>query len=348
MLRLSIMFLPLVMAVSFASIFFINNLAQSYKNYLLQSYIGTQGVLSVNSTDVAYLKALQSAFLEQKIKSSLKKEVRRDVIFKTKEYTLEKKMKFIILEETYLLEKLDATQPLVLNKILANILGDTTTILIKQPDAANFEKLQNLQVIDTGFLSSEPLVFVGKDFFESLGFHQSSYDSLELSITLDEMEYAKKLSKQISEEFSADISFEDILSQHKETEVLFENIRYIELMVLLITSLLSIVILTGALSIIAKIKEKAIMLLRIYGLSTYFISWSLTLMSVMILGISILLALVLFIFMKEYFIMTLSLDNGFFLKLDTTVIYIVSAIFLVFSSITYLWAYITFKGQIKI
>jgi len=349
MLKLSLMFLPIIMAVSLASIFFINNLSGSYKDYLLKSYIGTQGVLNIKSENIEYLKALQTALKKKSIDSSLKKELRRDVIFKTQDYLLEKKVKFVVLQKEYMKEKLHYNQEaIVINNILKNIFGDISKLSLKQVKQKTFTHLHTLKTIDTGFLSTEPLVFIGRDFFEKLGFHFKVYDSLELSITLDQIDFCLSIAKELADEYETGFNYVDILSQHKETELLFQNISYIELIVLIITSILSLIILTGSLTIISQIKQKAITLLRIYGLSTQLISLGLTLLSVILLSISLLIAYVLFVFMKLYFIMTLNFDYNFFIPLNTNIIYIVGSILLVFICITYLWAFQTFKGKITI
>ena len=345
LLRVSIFMLPFIIAISFASIFFINNLSHSYKHYLLQNYIGTQGTITIHSSNKNYLKELQQQFTTQS--NSLKKEILENIVITTPTYSLEKSIKIIVLEDSYLRKRVHYTnQALAINKVLANILGDIKTVSFSNPDTNSSIALQNLTVIDSGFLSVEPLIFMSKKFIESLGYKKIVFNSLELDIALDDIPNAKLKAKQLSEKYSTGVYFKDILSHHKSSQELFDNIRYIEYIVLLITSILSFVILTGALNIIAKIKEKAISLLRIYGLSTSLISIGLTFMSIAILIIALILAYIIFELMKLYFIYKIGLDSNFFLPLNYIVIYIVAYIFTIFTLLTYLWAYKTFKGKI--
>jgi len=345
LLKTSIFMLPIIIAISFASIFFINNLSHSYKHYLLQSYIGTQGVITIHSSNSNYLKELQEQFSTQS--NSLKKELLENIVISSSKYSLEKSIKIIVLEDSYLRKRVHYTnQALAINKVLANILGDVKALSLSNPDTNSSIALQNLTVIDSGFLSVEPLIFMSKEFIESLGYKKIVFNALELDISLENIPNAKLKAIQLSEKDATDIYFKDILSQHQSSQELFDNIRYIEYIVLLITSMLSFIILTGALNIIAKIKEKAISLLRIYGLSTSLISFGLTFMSISILIIAIILAYFIFEFMKIYFIYSIDLGSNFFLPLNYIVIYIVSFIFIIFTLLTYLWAYKTFKGKI--
>jgi len=345
LLRVSIFMLPFIIAISFASIFFINNLSHSYKHYLLQSYIGAQGTITIHSSNLDYLKELQQQFISQS--NSLKKELLENIVISSSKYSLEKSIKIIVLEDSYLKKRVHYTnQALAINKVLANILGDVKALSLSNPDTNSSIALQNLTVIDSGFLSVEPLIFMSKKFIESLGYKKIVFNSLELDIALDEIPNIQLKSMQLSEEYNTNIYFKDILSQHQSSQELFDNIRYIEYIVLLITSILSFIILTGALNIIAKIKEKAISLLRIYGLSTSLISIGLTFMSIAILIIAIILAYFIFELMKLYFIYNIGLESNFFLPLNYIVIYIVVFIFTIFTLLTYIWAYKTFKGKI--
>ncbi len=349
MLRISIGILPFIIAISFASIFFINNLSGSYKHYLLEGYIGTQGILTVKSKNKEYLSELKKEFISQNVISSLKKIIRKDIVIKTSKFTLENKIKLIILEKKYLSNKLNnSNQNIVINKILLNTLGENNTFSIKNSKSNNFINIDNIKFIDTGFLTSEPLIFMSKSFFDKLGYKEISFDSLELSIGLDKIIDSKKTAEELSSKYKADIIFEDILSKHTESQKLFDNIAYIEYIVLAITSLLAFIILTGALNIISKIKEKAISLLRIYGLSTGLISLSLTMMSLILLSLSLLIAYFIFTIFKIYFVYCIGLENTFFIPLDLSIIQIVLMIFMIFLILTYVWGHNTFKGKITI
>ena len=339
--------LPFIIAISFASLFFINTLSHSYKAYLLESYIGTQGVLTIHSKSNKYLKELQDKFGDSE--SSLKKELMRELVISTSQYSLEKKIKIILLEENYLQKKVNYNnQPIAINKVLANILGNLETLSIQNPFTKNKIVIEDVRIVDTGFLSSEPLIFMSNSFIKKLGYQNIVWNSLELDIHLDKINSAKDRAITLSEKYGIDIDFKDILSQNHSSQELFGNIRYMEYIVLFITSLLSFIILTGALNIISKIKEKAISLLRIYGLSTLVISVGLTFLSLLILSISIILAYFIFKLMKIYFIYSIGVSNEFFLSLDSVVVYIVGTILIIFSTLTYIWAYQTFKGKINL
>lgn len=348
-LKYSIGFLPLVIAFSFSAILFINNLSYSYKDYLLKSYIGTQGVLSVESENINYLSTLQKSLQSKQIKSSLKKELRADIVLKTTNFSFEKKVKFIVLEDEYLKNKFSLRgEAVIFNKILKNILGDVSNIDIKNPNKKEFINITNIKVIDTGFLVVEPLIFVGKKFFNKLKYNFKSYNILEIDTKLEQLNLCEELSYSLSETYASDMMIKNVLSQDKKTKIMFQNIEYIEYTVLIITVILAFVILTGALSIISKIKEKAISLLRIYGLSTNLISGSLTMLSGVLLAISIVLSYIIFLLMKQYFISTIGFGSDFFILLGSDVVIVILSIFIIFCIITYLWSNNKFRGKIGI
>ena len=303
--------------------------------------------MSISCFDEKYLKEFQNKYMQYS--SSLKTDIISPIIISNANYHLEKKIKIILLEELYLKKRVKyKEEPIAINNVLENILGDVKALTFTNPDTNNSINLENITVVNSGFLSVEPAIFMSRNFFEKLGYKRYDFTKLELDIKLEEIQSLKEKADVFGEKYSIYMKYDDILSKNKSTQELFDKIRYMEYIVLSITSILSFIILTGALNIIAKIKEKAISLLRIYGLSTSLISGGLTLMSILILLISIFLAYILFIGMKIYFIANVGLESDFFISLDNKVLYIVSAIFTLFTLLTYLWSYKTFKGKITL
>jgi len=347
--KYSMMFLPIVIAFSFSAILFINNLSYSYKNYLLKSYIGTQGVLSIKANDTNYLKHLQKTLDLDGIVSSLKKELRVYISLKTSDMVLEKRLRFIVLEDKYIKDKFGLSSKLIVcNKILKNSLGDIKQLYIKKTEATHYVDISNIKVVDTGFLVSEPLIFVGKSFLDKLGIELKAFNTLEINTQLDKIQNITNIALKLSEKYACDITTNNVLTHNQQTKEMFDNIEYIEYVVLIITVVLAFIILSGALSIISQIKQKAISLLRIYGLSTNLISTSLTLLSFVLLFLSIFIAYILYIFMKIYFLSRLGLGDDFFLSLNIEVYYIILSIFMVFCLVTYVWSNNKFKGKIEL
>lgn len=350
LLKVSVIFLPLIMALSFSSIIFVSNLSHSYKNYLLKSYIGVEGVLSVNSKNFKYLQLLRDEYDALGVQSSFKSVVRRELSIKTKNYVLQKKIKIIILEDAYLRQKFHLkTNVIVINNIFKDILGTTKDISIKSLGASNYMNFKSVESTDTGFLSSEALIFISKELFQKLGFKFVQYNYLELNILQDEILKMQNIAKKVSEnEHGVEMSLVNVLSKHQETKELFKNIQYIEFGILGVSSLLSFIILMSSLSIIANIKQKAITLLRVYGLSTLFISITLTLMSSLLFIISLTLASLFFHMLQDYFLSIIDFSSAFFIPLEANILYNLAYIVLMFLVCTYIWSYLTFKGKIKI
>jgi hypothetical protein len=349
MLKISLAILPFVIAISFASILFINNLSYSYKNYLLQSYIGTQGVATIRSQNLQYLQQLKQLYNNKKITTSLKKEQRAKVIFETKDYQITKMVKFIILQKQYLKNKFHYTkEPIIINKVLANILNNPIKLTIKNQANTKMIYLNHLQVIDTGFLINEPLIFIDKQLFEQLQSKKIVYNLLEINTSLNNLSKIKKIAYNLSEKYSCDVDIYDILSKHKQTQLMFHNIKYIEYVMLFITILLASVILIGALSIISILKAKAISLLRVYGLSTSLIALSLTILSGVLLLVSLLFAFVLFWWAKVYFVSKLGLSQDFFIPLSNDIYISLGGVIVAFVLLIYFWGMGKFKGKIKL
>lgn len=348
-LKISIALLPIFIAISFASILFINNLSQSYKDYLLKSYIGVQGVLTIKSKDINYLNELKNKLKQSDIKSSLKKSTMQTLILDNNKFIIEKNISLVILEKSYLKDKFGyKNEAIVINNVLKNILGDTKILKIKSKNNNKSLIINDVDFIDTGFLISEPLIFISKEFYNSLKLSEISFNKLEIDLLLSQVDIVKKRAYKLADIYKSDMDTEDILSSHKQTQNLFNNIKYIEYIILSITTLLSFIILTGALSVISKIKAKAISLLRIYGLSTNLISISLTFMSGVLLSLSLFLAYIILALMKIYFIQIIGLDSEFFLAIDNKIILLILSIVVIFLAVTYIWAFRTFKGKIEI
>jgi ABC-type lipoprotein release transport system permease subunit len=347
-LKISLFLLPIIISFSFASILFINNLSVSYKNYLLKSYIGIQGIVTIRSTDQKYLDSLQNSYNSLNINSSLKLEKILKLTFKIDNFSITKDIKVIVLENRYLKQKFSQFTNILINNVFKNILGDYRSINIKNIKTNKYIKLNNLNTMDTGFLTNEPLIFISKDFYKTLGFNSKIFNKLEVDCKINDIKSISSIAYKTSEDFGADIDIKDILSSNKKTQMLFDNIKYIEYLLLIITIILSSVILIAALSIISTLKAKAISLLRIYGLSNKLISYSLALLSGILLVVSFCLAFIIFDCLKIYFLDILSLKDSFFLPLGYDIYRLIFCIILVFTIIIYVWAFYKFKGKINL
>lgn len=277
LLKIAFLSLPITFFVGINGYLLSNKVIDGYKNHLYESYIGLNGRLSLASNDQIFLEAVQIKAKSMQISSSKKDELKMQVIFSSKEQKIIKYAKWVVLDKEYLETKFNnkiKENDIFVNDIFAKSFGNmqinSFTQLINE-DKVIFD-ISHITIVDTGFLSSEPIIFISFDFAKKL-FAGMNIKSRGVEFMLSDDTKILNLKQTIGTEAKTlqvgEFTINDMIADTKETEEFFSKIKAIQLIVLLIVSLLSFVVIVLGIVLLAKFKQNSLSILKLLGISTH-------------------------------------------------------------------------------
>lgn len=351
LLRFSFYALPIALFFSISSYLFIDKVLSSYERYLINSYIGIQGRVSVETNDKKLIKGLVEFSQSQKLKYSLKKELKTTVTF-LGEIKLPKYAKFIVLDQTYMQQKFNNLhanrETLFVNDVFLNSMGSL--------DKASFNKLyfnddkklfdiNGIERVDTGFLSSEPIVFISAYFAKEIfGDIQKEKEVVEYLENSDKsIKTIKQTVKQLAMKYKTlQIKVHDLILDTQDTKEFFEKTSIIQKAISILIFMLSVGIILLSISVSIEFKKNSLKTLQLIGMSSrdlaLTISVSIFFMIVIILGLSLLCQSL----FENLFLHISGFSDSFFIAQDYTDIYIIIALgmtlfAIAFSTTTYIF-----------
>jgi len=354
LLRFSFFALPLSLLLSISTYLFIENLLQSYQHYLVQSYIGAQGRLSVDTTSKEMLQALKNYSASKGFVFSLKQERKANVIIKTPQHTLVKYAKFISLNEKYL-EKKFAMQmkenTIFVNKTFARSMGSIGLEKIESftnEDSNATLKIDKIVVIDTGFLGNEPIIYMNtsmQDYLFGKQVHQR--------YSMEFMEQFTKNVKQIKQEVDRlaahyhvlEYKLHDILIDTQKTRDFFHKVKMIEHTITFFLLLLSLGVIVLAIVISIEFKRNSLGVLSLLGMSGRDLSITLALSVFMMFVSMFLLSFVALHWYKKIFLSITEFNNSFFIPLHQSVFFHIGLVAVIMTAIVYGVTYYIFQRE---
>ncbi|MDA7817983.1 hypothetical protein N9A28_07320 [Sulfurimonas sp.] len=330
LLKLSFLALPIALLLSMSSYLFISNVLDSYENYLVKSYIGIQGRVSIESKDKKFIDDVVEYSKKEGLTFSTKKELKTSLVF-LGDRQIPKYAKFIVLDLEYLKSKFKnlhvKTNTIFVNKTFSNSLGSLDISSFKQcyfDDEENVFDIESILTVDTGFLTSEPVIFVSSEFARNIfGDTKSSMVKVEfLESNEESITKIKDNSEAIAKKNNTmEFKIHDLIEDTKSTREFFEKVSLIQNAISILIFILSMGIILLSISISVEFKKNSLKTLQLIGMSARDLSSTISLS----IFSMIMVVLVLCVFMQKIFqsmfLKASGFSNGFFTPLALENIY---------------------------
>ena len=348
-LKIAFFALPIALFFAINSYLFIDNILKSYKNYLIESYIGSSGRFSVQTTNQKFIQAISLYAKKQNIPFSKKLQLTSNIIFISPNKNIVKYANLIVLDKNYLQKKFNTQSTIFINKVMANSFGsiDISKFTSLTIDKKSFLKINNIKVIDTGFLLNTPTIFISFEQFDKIYHKKTKINFIEFLETDDKtINTLKHDIKQLSKKLNIlQYHTKDILLDTKEIKEFFNRINLIRVLISFFMLLLSLGVVIVAIAIAIEFKKHSLKIIHTIGVSKNDIGSTLGGIVFIMMIVSLILAIGFVFIQREIFIKILDFNQNFFVSLsifEVLNIFILSILF--FFIIKYI-SKIIFKEQ---
>jgi ABC-type antimicrobial peptide transport system permease subunit len=214
-------------------------------------------------------------------------------------------------------------------------------------DKKSFLKINNIKVIDTGFLLNTPTIFISFEQFDKIYHKKTKINFIEFLETDDKtINTLKHDIKQLSKKLNIlQYHTKDILLDTKEIKEFFDKINLIRVLISFFMLLLSLGVVIVAIAIAIEFKKHSLKIIHTIGVSKNDIGSTLGGIVFIMMIVSLILAIGFVFIQREIFIKILDFNQNFFVSLsifEVLNIFILSVLF--FFIIKYI-SKIIFKEQ---
>jgi hypothetical protein len=354
LLKLSFLSLPIALFLSISSYLFIDNLLTSYERYLENAYLGIQGRISVETSDKRVINGVKEYAEKNHLLYSIKKEFLTSIVFFNNKKSLSKSAKFIVLNKNYIKEKFHqkniTDNTIFINQIFLKSMGGLNIDKFKKVyfDDKNKTFLIDKYIsVDTGFLTSKPIIFMSDKFANKLFGKVKSDKKVIEFLEKDKKVIAniKDKVKQLAKEYAtSELKINDLLFDTKVTKEFFKKVTILQNSISFLIFILSLGIIIMSISISIEFKKSSLKILQLIGMSSKELSLTISgvifLMIISVLGISMLLLRI----FQNIFISVSSFKNNFFIPLDYNDVLIILFLGFILSLISFFTTKYIFKG----
>lgn len=327
------MALPVALFVSISAYLFIDNVLGSYEKYLVDSYIGIQGRISIESKDSKLINMLlKDAKAKAKgYKSSIKKEIKTNLFFKNDKVKILKYAKFILLDKAYMKQKFHISNfpshTLFVNDVFINSFGSYDVHSFKTLYFDENNKgytIKNIIRVKTGFLTSTPLVFLSSEFGDEI-FHHHLKQQNKIK-TIEYLETNPKHIadiKQTAEQFALKLQtpqykIHDLIQDTKETREFFKKVSFLQVGISLLIFILSMGIILISVSISIEFRRNSLKILQFLGMSIKELSLTISVSVLSVMTVMLLVSVIMQLFYRKLFFKLSGFGGDFFISTDFT------------------------------
>ncbi len=353
LLKFSFWALPIALFFSISSFLFIDNLLSSYEKYLINSYIGAQGRVSIESSNTNLINGLVDFSIKNNLLFSNKKQYKANVVLKSTNTQITKYAKFIILNKDYLEKKFKQTSlnnhTIFINTVFLKSMGSLDIKEFSQiyfDDKDRVFSISKIIDIDTGFLGSEPIIYISIPFAKELfGDLKQSKKNIEfLDIDEEKITKIKKVTTELSKKFKVlEYKIYDLLIDTKATKDFFLKVNVIQLGISSLLFILSLGVILLSISVSIEFKKNSLKILQLIGMSKKDLSLTIsgTIFSMII--VILVLSVGALEFFQMLFLGISNFHSSFFISLDiNNIVYIIVLAIIIFL-VTYLSTKIIFQ-----
>ncbi|MEO1927797.1 MAG: hypothetical protein ABGX26_03830 [Nautiliaceae bacterium] len=341
LLKFAFYTLPIALFFSITSFLFVNNILKSYKNYLINSYIGSQGRVTIISTP-PFIKKLQEVSKKHHLIFSPKVTFKSFIVFKNKTPII-KSAQIVILNQSYLQKKFHSND-IFINKALKNGFGDM--------NISSFKKLQydkksipikKIKIIDTGFLGNYPTIFLSfknaKKLFPSLKTNQIEYLN-------KNTKFIKTLVEKTAKQYGVlEYKIKDLIEDTKETKEFFQKISVIQKFIMGFIFILALGIVILSVAIMIEFKKSSLKTLHLIGMSKKELNLTISLIVLSTISIILTLSVISTKALESLFLKITGFGSDFFVPVGFKEIGFVFVLGVILSMITYISSSLAFKGK---
>lgn len=354
LLKFSFILFPIALYISVSAYLFIDTLLRSYENHLSQSYLGYQGRLSIES-DAKTIKAIADYANQKNYLFSPRMDMKHNIVIKNGQ-DIVKYAKIILLKQHYLKQKFGSLykgqEHLLLNSVMAHNLGMENVSKIHGlffEDRNQTLSVASTSVIDTGFLSSEPILFMSfermREIFPEL--QESSIKSLEFFEKQNSVvtRIKKEIAQIAKEHQSMQVVLKDLLLDTKEHREFFEKLDGIKNIILMAILLFVVAIILASIALLIRFKYLSLKVLHFLGMSHLDLTRTITVMVAFVVIAMTLLGFISLGVWEMIFVSMSSFTYDFFIGVNglTVILIVVSALLIIAS--TYFFTRMMFKGS---
>ncbi len=277
LIKIGLISLPIIIFISITLSLQLNGLLRVNSYHIETAYIGFQGRLSIKASPSTLSLISRDAKLAG-FTNLLRRDENRLLNFKLEQRIITKFIRLQTLPDSEYLTRFSQFKGLtnknnfVANRIFRRHFMGNMTLLVgmfsQQPN--KFIQIDGLHFIDTGFLSSEAMLYIRESQYESL-LHESfsEYNTLEFTNVSEHniTEIKELIAESTKQVFNDQLSIQDLLVDTRESRVFFEQlakVQWVLICVVLIFAVLTIMTSTG---IILAIKKNSFKILELLGLS---------------------------------------------------------------------------------
>ncbi len=323
LLKLAFWVLPASLILSIAGLLFIDILLISYESHLSRAYLGLQGRLSIESTDTELLNDIQKKAQLKHWLHSPRQDLQVAISFtgNSPSPDIVKNVKVIVLEKDYMHKKFGeytTNQTLIMNTLLKKSFGEMDLTLfnqLKTGESLPVFSFNQIKVIDTGYLTSDPLIFMDrKTASQWLKISSDTIHKIEFMETREtQIKKIKHSVQAIAKQHQTmRLIIRDVINDSEDSRQFFKTIRLIEIPMIGFNLLLCLFIVFLSMEIALLFKRQSLAILCKIGFSQSHMTTITVMMITLIYFISVGLGLILLWVLEYFFTLSISLPETFF------------------------------------
>ena len=288
-MRVVLWSIPVALFIVMSIALFINHLLTSYEQHVIDTYLGNEGRLSIES-DAGFLEAIDELSRRKEWAYSRRYNYHVNVIFSDGAERILKSVEVVMLEDDYFKRKfaLDDDRTAVYNTVLSKSfgafdIGKFTTLL-----AVDFNKsvtLNGYEEMLTGFLSDRPKLFMPLSLSKELvDVKEGIYANVEYMESDDGVlrDIERHVIALAKEQGAMEVKFSDLLKEHEAFAAIMEKIRYIELVILVILLTFAAGTIMAALEVMIYFKKRSLETLHHLGVSGHALAFAFALVTAVV------------------------------------------------------------------
>jgi hypothetical protein len=273
-MRIVLWSIPVALFIVMSIALFINHLLASYEQHVIDTYLGNEGRLSIES-DAGFLEAIHNLSRQKTWEYSRRYNYNVKVIFSDGAERILKSVEVVILEDDYFKRKfaLEDDRTAVYNTVLSKSFGTFDIGKFTTLFAVDFNKtvtLNGYEEMLTGFLSDRPKLFVPLSLaHELVDVKEGVYAKVEYMESDDAVlrEIEQHIIALAKTNGAMEVKFFDLLKENATFAGIMEKIRYIELVILLILLTFAAGTIMAAIEVMIYFKKRSLETLHHLGVS---------------------------------------------------------------------------------
>ena len=274
LIRLTTYSVPLVFLFVFYAYLGSSSVLNRFESYMEQSFVGVMGQVQVSSPSRDFLKKLQQAPVLSAVSNSMRLESKTVFNIHTEQLDLIKGVTLLVYQDDYLQNKFSdlTSQQLIMSRVLANQLGitDTKTELTLMVPSVKVKKIfSTIYLVDFGFLTSEPIVIIPEQQYQTLFGEPPKYNQLEFSDL--SVQAVDNLKSTIDDHFtnSQSLSYKvvDVKALTTEHSQIFSNLQHFKLVLFTFLLGLCCAVFYVAVRMLMVAKQSALEVMQLLGMT---------------------------------------------------------------------------------